>query len=260
MSPSDPTAVLALAASPRDIPLSPSARRRARVVEVRLDLVPRDRWAHRVREVERAFPAARLLATVRLDRDGGRWPADTDRTAALEEILSIPGWDALDLEADAPDLEPLLETARRRAPDLRLVISRHSFKPVDVEEMQEQIEDVARFADRQGAHVAKWAGCPTDLEECGPDLVRLLSRWSAKARAAIFPMGPQAEPWRVACALVPGGWGYGHDGTGAVAPGQLPWQVFDALLGSLPASDRWDERWFDGVRKATALALREESP
>jgi 3-dehydroquinate dehydratase len=119
---------------------------------------------------------------------------------------------------------------------------------------------VRRRADELGAHVAKWAGCPLDMEESGPDLVRILSAWNAKAMPAVFPMGIGAEPWRVACALVPGGWGYGHDGAGAVAPGQLPWQVFDALLGSLPPSDRWDARWFDGIRKATALALREESP
>lgn len=229
-------------------------------MEVRLDLVPRDRWAHRVREVERAFPAARLLATVRLEHDGGHWPSGTDRTGALEEILSIPGWDALDLEADAPDRDSLLELVRRRAPSLRLVISRHSFLPVDLARMLEQIDGVRRLADQLGAHVAKWAGCPMDMEECGTELVRVLSQWSAKARPALFPMGPGAEAWRVACTLVAGGWGYGHDGTGAVAPGQLPWQVFDALLGSLPTSDRWDERWFQGVRAATALALREESP
>jgi len=260
MSASDPTAVLALAGSPRDIPISPTVRRRARLVEIRLDLVEPKLWAHRIREVERAFPAARLLATLRLERDGGRWPNDKDRILPWDEILSIPGWYALDLEADALDLDELLALVRRRAPQLRLVLSRHSFRPVDGAQLQEQIEGVRRRADELGAHVAKWAGLLDDMDQCGPDLVRILAAWDAKALPAVFPMGMGAEPWRVACALVPGGWGYGHDGTGAVAPGQLPWQVFDALLGSIPISDRWDERWFQGVRAATDLALREESP
>lgn len=259
MSARDPMAILALAGRPHDLPLTSSARRRVRRVEVRLDLVEPEEWEHRVREVERAFPSARLLATLRRQADGGRWPDGEDRRDALDRILSIPGWDALDLESDAPDLDASLAAARRRAPDLHLVLSRHSFRAVEGPELADQIREVRLRAAELGARVAKWAGFLSDLGEDGPELVRILAAWDDAVLPAIFPMGLGAEPWRVACAVVCGGWGYGHDGTGAVAPGQLPWKAFDALIGSVPGSDRWDPDWFSGIVSATALALREES-
>jgi 3-dehydroquinate dehydratase type I len=229
-------------------------------VEIRLDLVDPGEWAHRVREAERAFPAARMLATLRRRRDGGMWPDAGDRQEALERILAIRGWDALDLESDAPDLEPLLALARRRAPELRIVLSRHVFEAVEGKEIADQISLLRAQAADSGAQVAKWAGVVMDLEEDGPELVRILSAWDGETVPAVFPMGAGAEPWRVACAAVSGGWGYGHDGTGSLASGQLPWQVFDALLGAVPRSDRWDPEWFAGISSATALALREEAP
>ena len=259
MSAADPIAVLALAGRTQDLPLTPSARRRVRRVEIRLDLVEPGEWSHRVREVERAFPAARLLATLRRRQDGGMWPDDVDRREALERILSIRGWDALDLESDAPDLEPLLALVRKLAPDLRLVLSRHVFGAVEGKEIADQISHLRAHVARTGAQVAKWAGVVLDLEEDGPELVRILSAWDGGTVPAVFPMGAGAEPWRVACAAASGGWGYGHDGTGALALGQLPWRMFDALLGAVPRSDRWDPEWFAGISAATALALREEA-
>ncbi len=56
MSARDPMAILALAGRPQDLPLTSSAKRRVRRVEIRLDLVDSADWAHRMREVERAFP------------------------------------------------------------------------------------------------------------------------------------------------------------------------------------------------------------
>lgn len=254
----DPLAVLALAARPQDLPLTPAVRRRVRRVEIRLDLVDESDWAHRVREVERAFPAARFLATLRLDRDGGRWPDAKPRLEAMERILSISGWDAVDIESDSVEFEALTDLARRVSPGIRLVVSRHNFIPVDTPEMETQVGIVREKAREVGGAVAKWAGRLLDIAESGPELVRLLSGWSDAAQPAIFPMGPGSEPWRVACSAVSGGWGYGHDGTGAVAPGMVPWKVFDALLGSVPGSDRWNQAWFSGIETATALALREE--
>jgi 3-dehydroquinate dehydratase len=129
---------------------------------------------------------------------------------------------------------------------------------VEGAELAHQIMEVRNRAAELGAQVAKWAGFVMDLEDDGPELVRILSAWNDTALPAVFPMGLGAEPWRVACAVVCGGWGYGHDGTGAVAPGQLPWQALDALIGSVPGSDRWDREWFSGIVSATALALRDE--
>jgi 3-dehydroquinate dehydratase type I len=256
----EPMAVLALAGSPSELPLNPAVRRRVRRVEIRLDLVDDPtRWTSRLREAERAFPSARMLATLRLDSDGGSWPAGADRVRALEPVIGDRGWDCVDLEADAPDLADLVALLERKAPDLRRVVSRHSFRAVSTEEALEQIEGVrARARELRGA-VAKWAGSFLDTDESCPELARLLALWDGPGVPAVFPMGTGAEPWRVACAVVGGGWAYGHDGTGAVAPGQLAWRVLDALVGAVPRTDRWDPEWFEGVRRATALALREEA-
>lgn len=258
MSDFQPTAILVLSRPPQELSLTPAARRRVRRVEVRLDLVDPVDWMGRCREVERAFPSARLVGTLRRTCDGGQWPEWQSREEAFEKILGFRGWDMVDLEDDAPDFDSLLSLLQRKAPDVRHLVSRHSFRPVETREMERQVHLVRERARRTGAKVAKWAGRFLDLPESGPDLVRLLSAWDGPFQSAVFPMGESTEPWRVAAALVGGGWAYGHDGSSAVAPGQVSWQVLDCLLGSLPPSAVWDGSWFSGVVSAVELALREE--
>ena len=254
----DPTAVLTLAGKPQDLPLTPAAKRRVRLAEVRLDLLDPAQWGGRAKEAERAFPSARLLGTLRLERDGGRWPDGRGRKEALASALKLRRWDYWDVEDDSLERDELLAVLKADSPWTRIVLSRHSFLAVDTERMIEQMTAVGDSARLVGADVAKWAGRVLDPEESGPELLRWLSLWSGSATPAFFLMGLGSEPWRVASAVMSGGWGYGHDGSGAVAPGQLAWTVFDALLGSLPPSREWDRNWFRGVESAVALALREE--
>lgn len=255
----EPTAVLTLSGRPQDLPLTPAAKRRVRLVEIRLDLAEPSVWATRAKEAERAFPSARLLGTIRLEKDGGRWPDAKSRTEALATALSVRRWDYWDVEDDNDERDALLGILRAKSPQTRIVLSRHSFLALDVPAMLEQIAAFGLDANRLGADVAKWAGRCLDPDEAGPELLRWLSLWQGPAVPAFFPMGIGSEAWRVAAALLSGGWGYAHDGSGAVAPGQLPWTVFDALLGSLPSSGKWDKNWFQGVASAVALAMREEA-
>ncbi|MBK8800906.1 MAG: hypothetical protein IPN71_02405 [Fibrobacteres bacterium] len=258
MSDFQPTAILVLSRPPQELALTPAARRRVRRVEIRLDLLDPVDWIGRCREVERAFPSARLVGTLRRTCDGGQWPEWLSREEMFEKLLAFRGWDMIDLEDDAPDFEPLLALLQHKAPDVRHLVSRHSFRPVESAEMEEQIRLVRERARRTGAKVAKWTGRLLDLTESGPDLVRLLSAWDGPVQSAVFPMGDGSEAWRVAAALVGGGWAYGHDGAQAVAPGQVSWQVLDCLLGSVPAAAAWNSTWFSGVAKAVDLAMREE--
>jgi len=255
----EPTAVLTLAGKPQELPLTPAAKRRVRLVEVRLDLLDPSQWAARAKEAERAFPSARLLATLRLEKDGGRWPDATPRLEALRAALGARRWDYVDIEDDSAERDELLALAKSVSPMTRIVLSRHSFQAVDPEAMLEQVRAVSASAERAGAEVAKWAGRALDPDEAGPELLRWLSTREGTTVPAFFLMGMGSEPWRVAASRLSGGWGYAHDGSGAVAPGQLPWTVFDALLGSLPPCGEWDKNWFAGVRSAVALALREEA-
>lgn len=256
----EPTVVLTLAGRPQDLPLTPAARRRVRVVEVRLDLVDPAQWTARAREAERSFPSARLLATIRLERDGGRWPDASSRVEAFSTALAARRWDYVDVEDDSEERDVLVGVLRAKAPATRLVLSRHAFEPVDAERMLEEVAAVGKRAAELGAEVAKWAGRALDPAEAGPELLRWLSGWEGPAEPAFFLMGMGSEAWRVAAARLSNGWGYAHDGSGAVAPGQLPWTVFDALVGSLPPCLEWDGKWFQGVESAVALALREENP
>ncbi len=256
----DPVAVLTLSGKPQDRPRPPAARRRVRLVEIRLDLTDPANWGARAREAERAFPAARLIGTLRRERDGGRWPDAASRLETLTEALVLRRWDYWDLEDDGPERDALCAVLREKAPWTRLLLSRHSFEPVDPPAMLAQLELVRDSARRLGAEVAKWAGRGLDPDESGPELLRWLSQWSDPAVPAMFLMGTGSEPWRVAAARLSGGWGYAHDGSGAVAPGQLAWPVFDALIGSVPDRREWDAGWFQGVASAVALATREEAP
>jgi len=255
----EPTAVLTLAGKPQELPLTPAAKRRVRLVEIRLDLLDPSQWAARAKEAERAFPSARLLATLRLEKDGGRWPDDKAREEAFRTILALRRWDYVDIEDDCDERDALLAVAKSVSPLTRIVLSRHSFLALDPEAMLAQVQAVSASAERVGAEVAKWAGRALDPDESGPELLRWLSAREGAAVPAFFLMGMGSEPWRVAASRLSGGWGYAHDGSGAVAPGQLPWTIFDALLGSLPPCREWDRNWFAGVRSAVALALREEA-
>ncbi|HNY29626.1 MAG TPA: type I 3-dehydroquinate dehydratase [Fibrobacteria bacterium] len=259
MSDFQPMAILVLSRPPQELALTPAARRRVRRVEIRLDLVDPVDWMARCRETERAFPSARLVGTLRRTCDGGQWPEWQSREEAFRKLLAFRGWDMVDLEDDAPDFDALLALLRSKAPDVRHLVSRHRFDPVDSSRMEDEIRQVRDRARRTGAKVAKWAGRLLDPTESGPDLVRLLSAWDGPVQSAVFPIGDGSEPWRVAAALVGGGWAYGHDGAQAVAPGQVSWQVLDCLLGSLPPSAAWDGTWFSGVKSAVELAIRQEA-
>lgn len=254
----DPIAVLTLSGRPQELPLTPAAKRRVRLVEIRLDLLDPSQWAARAKEAERAFPSARLIGTLRLGRDGGRWPDGSSRHEAIASALALRRWDYWDLEDDSGERDDLHALLKERSPWSRVILSRHSFEPVDVAEMIGQTTAVRDNATRLGAEIAKWAGRCLDADEAGPELLRWLSLWDVPATPAIFPMGAGNEAWRVAASRLSGGWGYAHDGSGAVAPGQLPWTVFDALIGSLPPIREWDGNWFRGVEAAVALAMREE--
>lgn len=249
---------MTLSGRPQDLPLTPAAKRRVRLVEIRLDLAEPATWAARAKEAERAFPSARLLGTIRLERDGGRWPDGQSRSEAVATALSLRRWDYWDVEDDGDERDSLLGILRDRSSPTRIVLSRHSFQAVDPVEMVAQMTAVGASANRIGAEVAKWAGRCLDPDEAGPELLRWLSLWQGPAIPAFFLMGMGSEAWRVAAAKLSGGWGYAHDGSGAVAPGQLPWTVFDALLGSLPPVRQWDRNWFQGAASAVALAMREE--
>lgn len=248
-----PQAVLVLAGPPSANPLPERTRSRVPIVEARLDLFPRDSWPSLPREIRRAFPRARLLATLRLDRDGGRWPDVASRLDALRSLLDLHRWDWVDVEDDSPERDAMI--AMVHAAKAGLVLSRHAFTSVGAEEVCDTIGHLQRAADSEGAAVAKWAVRLEDPESTLPGMLRQISAPGNGPIPAIFPMGPCSEAGRVAAALSSGGWGYAHDGSGPAAPGQIAWPVFEALLGSIPPPGGDVSSWLDSVGRTVDLAL-----
>jgi len=248
-----PQAVLVLAGPPSANPLPERTRSRVPIVEARLDLFPRDAWPSLPREIRRAFPRARLLATLRLDRDGGRWPDVASRLDALRSILDLHRWDYVDVEDDSPERDRMI--AMVHAAKAGLVLSRHAFAPVAAEEVCDTIAHLQRAAASDGAAVSKWAVRLEDPDGTLPGMLRQIASSGDGPVPAVFPMGPCSEAGRVAAALASGGWGYAHDGSGPAAPGQIAWPVFEALLGSIPTPGSDLASWLDSVGRAVDLAL-----
>lgn len=253
-----PQAVLVLTTPPAANPLPSRTKSRVRLVEVRLDLFAPDYWPSLPRELRRAFPNAKSLATLRLARDGGRWPDSESRRDALRRILDLHRWDYVDVEDDSPEREPMLDMVR--ASGAGIVLSRHAFVPQTSEEVSDTVDRLFASASAENAAVAKWAARLDDPNGTLPGLLRQISSTADRAPVpAIFPMGPNSETGRVAAALASAGWGYAHDGSGPAAPGQLSWPVFEALLGSLPPPGSDMAAWLSAVRRAVVLAIAPEN-
>lgn len=251
-----PLAVLVLAGPPSTNPLPARAKARVELVEARLDLVREEDWPAFPREIRRAFPRAKLLATIRLQRDGGRWPDDATRLPALQRALDLHRWDFVDVEDDSPERDAMI--AAVHATKAGLVLSRHAFAPQDAETVSDMIPRLVAAASAEKAAVAKWAVRLDDLDGALPGVLRQISAFAGDGPIpAIFPMGACSETGRVAAALASAGWGYAHDGSGPAAPGQISWPVFEALLGSLPPPGDDIHAWLSSVGRAVDLAFAE---
>lgn len=253
-----PQAVLVLTTPPAANPLPSRTKARVHVVEARLDLFAPDYWPGLPRELRRTFPNAKFLATLRLARDGGRWPDSESRRDALRRILDLHRWDYVDVEDDSPERAPMLDMVRDAGAGI--VLSRHAFVPQASEDVSDTVERLFASASAEKAAVAKWAVRLEDPDAVLPGLLRRISSIAGDAGVpAIFPMGPGSETGRVAAALASAGWGYAHDGSGPAAPGQLSWPVFEALLGSLPLPGGDMAAWLAAVHRAVALAIAPEN-
>ena len=248
-----PVAVFTLVRAPSELPLGTAARARVRVLEVRLDRFAPSDWKGIVREAGASFPQARLLATLRFQKDGGNWPDDASRAEALAEVFSLREWDYLDLEWDAFDFDEITLRLSKHSAWTRLVCSRHDFVPPS-EGISQALAALWNAATIRHAAVAKWAGTLADPEQEIMELCTFAALHGDEGIVpSLFAMGSAAQVTRVASALLSGGWSYGHDGVGEAAPGQLPWSTLDALLQSLPQPQAFTRSWLDAVAGAIRM-------
>ena len=193
-----------------------AARDGADALEVRVDLFPREvlspeTLGGKLREVRRVARRP-ILLTIRLRREGGRWPfSEIKRLSLYQSLMSRV--DAVDVEGSseiAPDVVRFAKKLGRWA-----VLSHHDFEKTPSDGALRRI--AKRFA-RSGAAVLKVAALPRRRE----DADRLMSFCSGlSGRRAFLSMGSEGRRTR----LEGFRWGscltYGSIGKSA-APGQLP--------------------------------------
>jgi 3-dehydroquinate dehydratase/shikimate dehydrogenase len=118
-----------------------AARRGARLVELRLDLLRRPPDFSRLLENK----ACDYIATVRRPEDGGLWKGSEDARRTLLRQAIVAGFDWVDLETDVADAVPRFRAVRR-------IVSYHNFR-----ETPEDLDEVHRRMCLQDADVVKVA-------------------------------------------------------------------------------------------------------
>lgn len=155
-----------------------AARRGARFIELRLDLLRRPPEFHRLL-ADRPCP---LLATVRRPEDGGLWKGPEEARRMLLRQAIVAGFDWVDLETDIIDSIPRFQSVRR-------IVSFHNIR-----EVPDDLEEIYQRMCRQDADVVKIAvRAASALDNLR--VLRLLE--SAKVPTVAFCMGDLGLPTRL---------------------------------------------------------------
>ncbi|MFW5965119.1 MAG: type I 3-dehydroquinate dehydratase [Halodesulfurarchaeum sp.] len=218
-----------LAAVTRRLEVSPAVERRANLLEFRMDLA--DRPLEALRAYDGNLP---LLVTNRPEWEGGGRVDGPDRRSELEEALSVPAVEAVDLELRAldpsdgrPDLRPIREQARERG--MSIVVSIHDFERTP---STETLRALAQKACQHGS-LAKLAVTATDPE----DVLRLLEvtddLTTLGHTVGTMAMGAVGAHSRAIAPLYGSRLGYAPaDSSRASAPGQFDLETLADLLST----------------------------
>jgi 3-dehydroquinate dehydratase/shikimate dehydrogenase len=155
-----------------------AARRGARLIELRLDLIKRPPDFKRLL-AEKPCP---FVATVRRSEDGGLWKGTEEARLMLLRQAIVAGFDWVDLENDVADRIP-------RFKDVRRIISYHNLR-----EVPDELEEIHRRMCNQDADVVKIA-----VRAQHPlDNVRVLQLLeNPKTPTVAFCMGDMGLPSRI---------------------------------------------------------------
>jgi len=187
------------------------AEKVADLIELRLDLLPRDTWLLLLNQLKKP-----LIVTLRPERQGGRFKGEeAERIRLLEEVLSFkPAF--IDVEWDTPT--ELVESLRRKKKgETRLLLSYHDFQgtPDDLEGIWERID----FLDPDLVKIVTYAKSIEDNAR----ILRLAQHHRDKTIA--FCMGPVGLPSRILTLRFGGLVTYASLDKGQEsAPGQIPVQ------------------------------------
>lgn len=135
-------------------------------LEIRYDFFPEKEWPALSRRVKKIAPGAMQVGTIRLERDGGRFP-DKDaysRIPLWSKILAegdVPEW--LDLEQDCLyDFKNLKNLADLRK--TKILVSQHNFLRIpNLQELDDFARDCLRVK-ADGLKIAAMSNSETDCE------------------------------------------------------------------------------------------------
>ena len=221
-----------LAASTADLDEEPRARTHADAVEFRMDLAgdPLDQLSAYDGELP-------LIATNRVEWDGGDAADDEARLDALVEALEHPRVEAIDLELAALTggdgaAERVLDAAT--AADVAVIVSAHDFEGMpDRDGIGQVLVRAAELGD-----VAKFAGTAETVGDALDLLQVTRERTESGDRVATMAMGEAGRHTRAVAPVYGSKIGYAPvDPARATAPGQYDLATLRSLVDRLQSRD-----------------------
>jgi 3-dehydroquinate dehydratase-1 len=187
----------------------------ADLVEVRLDLLPRDPIKI-IREVREATTLP-IIATNRMIQEGGAFHGGEDER--IEILAEASSWaDIVDVELRAKGRDRLMEIV-----DRPVIVSYHDFEGMPpLEATRSMLEEIFEA----GAEIAKIALTPITPEDC-LDLLKLLLE--TEGPTSLMGMGDVGKHLRAVAPIYGSVLTYGYIGS-ATAPGQIPVKTLREVL------------------------------
>lgn len=213
-----------LAASTADLTAEPAARTHADAVEFRLDLA--ESGPDALAEYDGQLP---LIATNRVEWEGGESPDTAERIETLCEAVEHPAVGAVDVELAAiEECQPVVDRAREN--NVSVIVSTHDFeKTPPREELDRLLERACEHGD-----VGKLAVTANSRS----DVLALLTATHEQTRAgntvATMAMGEAGRHSRAVAPLYGSRIGYAPvDPAKATAPGQYALEELRSLVTAL---------------------------
>lgn len=135
-------------------------------LEIRYDFFDETQWASLSERLRKVAPHAIQIGTIRLERDGGRFPDErmAERLELWTQILKageVPEW--LDLERDALyHMEPLKALAEPRG--TKILVSEHNFTRIPNDMELKTFADDLRRVKADGLKIAAMSATQTDCD------------------------------------------------------------------------------------------------
>ena len=193
----------------------PTAERQADWVEVRFDAIPKPEWDSVLQAcVQLEKSETPVLATIRLEGEGGSWSADDDvRVGAFQQVLQHVSW--IDVEAGSQFAAEIV--AHAHAAQRHVVVSSHDFERTPTTEELKRTFDKAIAL---GANIVKLSVMVKSVADAAR-LVEFTTKYGQDGKLCVIGMGAAYSSLRAFLPAVGSRLTYAHLDPTPTAPGQL---------------------------------------